>query len=106
MMEEMDRALDATDQFLDTVLQNKSRLEDPNFMMHLMRIRQKHKKTFAVIDEVYDLCHSSKSVASIHTDVINQQCCGTVYNFLSNKYLQISRNHSKSINNFMEYAVG
>ncbi|MCP9260719.1 hypothetical protein DINM_004098 [Dirofilaria immitis] len=74
----MERALDVTDQFLHTVLQDKNRLQDPNFMMYLMSVRQKHKKTFAVIDEVYDLSTSSKSTSSLkisHTDIIDQQCC-------------------------------
>ncbi|KAM3716367.1 Uncharacterized protein ACO02O_00537 [Dirofilaria immitis] len=78
MIEEMERALDVTDQFLHTVLQDKNRLQDPNFMMYLMSVRQKHKKTFAVIDEVYDLSTSSKSTSSLkisHTDIIDQQCC-------------------------------
>uniref|UniRef100_A0A0R3S1I5 Coiled-coil domain-containing protein 177 n=1 Tax=Elaeophora elaphi TaxID=1147741 RepID=A0A0R3S1I5_9BILA len=79
MMEEMERALNATDQFLDIIAQDKNRLKDPNFMIHLMRVRQKHKKTFAVIDEVCDLSSTSKfSAASVkicHTDIIDQHCC-------------------------------
>ncbi|VIO99353.1 Uncharacterized protein BM_BM12088 [Brugia malayi] len=93
MIDEMERALDATDHFLDTILQNKNRLEDPNFMIHLMRIRQKHKKTFAVIDKVCNLSHSSKSVASIkicRTDIIDQQCC-----VLSNSCNCVHANHGK-----------
>ncbi|VDK75100.1 unnamed protein product [Litomosoides sigmodontis] len=76
MMEEMERALNATDQFLDAVLQDKNRLKDPSFMMCLMRVRQKHKKTFAAMDEMYKLSSSSKSAAStkhFRTDIIDGQ---------------------------------
>ncbi|CAG9535924.1 unnamed protein product [Cercopithifilaria johnstoni] len=92
MMEEMERALNATDQFLDAVLQNENRLKDPNFMMYLMHVRQKHKKAFAVIDEMYNVTSSSNLTSSIklsHTD-IDQQCY-----VLSNSWNSINTNNGK-----------
>ncbi|VDM93299.1 unnamed protein product, partial [Onchocerca ochengi] len=44
--------------------------------MYLMSVRQKHKKTFAIIDELYDLSFSAKSTESFkdfQTDIIDQQ---------------------------------
>uniref|UniRef100_A0A8R1XNN3 Uncharacterized protein n=1 Tax=Onchocerca volvulus TaxID=6282 RepID=A0A8R1XNN3_ONCVO len=73
-------------------------------MMYLMSVRQKHKKTFAIIDELYDLSFSAKSTESFkdfQTDIIDQQHCE--YNFLHLTFkFKISRKYLKLINIFYE----
>ncbi|VDN08380.1 unnamed protein product [Thelazia callipaeda] len=66
-MEKIERALDVTDQFLFTVLQDQKRLEDPKFMKFLMALRQKHKETFAEIDKLVDL--SCREVSAVENEL-------------------------------------
>uniref|UniRef100_A0A915PJE5 Uncharacterized protein n=1 Tax=Setaria digitata TaxID=48799 RepID=A0A915PJE5_9BILA len=98
-MEEMKRALDATDQFLDVALQDENRLRDPTFMMHLMEIRQKHKKTFAVIKEMYDLSSSKDATsANISHSFIGQQDSGLLLHLTDSKIHQNGAKNSWSDN--------
>ncbi|KHN82338.1 Uncharacterized protein Tcan_03975 [Toxocara canis] len=49
-MDEIERTLDATDRFLQSIIIDDSRLRDATFMSNLSQLRQQHKRTFSIIE--------------------------------------------------------